>query len=329
MHRLIAALVALSLALLFTACGGDETASTAAPDDKPAATTFPLTVDSCGEAITVSEQPEEVLAVGAAPVNLLAAAGAGDRVIGLAGEQIPEPSVSGVDAPVLTREEPSTEAIIGTGADIVISYGLFGANPENLEQSGIASIINRGNCDHGEAGGISENITYETIYDDIETYGKLFGTQDQAAASIAKLKERVATVTGEAKAKTEGGPPMTAAALYFFGGKLSSNAGRESIIHLNMEAAGLENVYADVDKVFLKPSAESLLKRDPEVIVLTYGYSDDSFAEAKKELLAVPGIRDTQALKNDRVIGLPAQYAEADPLAVESIETIVTALGRE
>lgn len=324
MNRMIVPLAALSLALLFTACGEDQADDTAASGNGSAAS-FPLTIDNCGEKVSISKQPEKAMAVGAAAVNLLAAAGAGDRVVALAGEQIPEPSVSGVDAPVLTREEPSTEAIIGSDAEIVISYGLFGARPENLEENGITSLITRGNCDHDEGGGISENITYETIYDGIETYGKLFGTQDRAAASIAKLRERVVAVTAKAK----GGPPMTAAALYFYGGELSSNAGRESIIHVNMEAAGLENVYADVDKVFLKPSVEGLLTRDPEVIILTYGYRGDSFAEAKKELLAVPGIRDTQAVKNDRVIGLPAEQAEADPLAVEGIETIAKALGPE
>lgn len=325
MPRIIAATLTLCLALLFSACGDDDAASvTGASSSKPA-TTFPLTIDSCGKKVEISKRPAKVLAVGAAPVNLIAAAGAADRVVGVAGNQLPDASVSGVDAPVLTRDEPSTEEIIGSGADLVISYGLFGANVKNLKQSGINSLVTQGNCDHGDSASVKHRITYETIYDDIETYGKLFGTEERAAASIVKLKQRV----GATKAEIQDGSSMTAASLYFFGDKLSSNGGRRGIIHVNMEIVGLKNVFADVEKVFFKPTVEDLIDRNPDVIMLTYGYRPgQTFSKLKKQLLALPGIRDTKAVKNDRIVGYPAPQAEADPLAVDGIETIAKGVGR-
>lgn len=324
MRKITAALAVLSLAVLVAACGDSGGGSTATPS---ADATFPLTVTSCGKPVSIPKRPAKALAVGAAATNLLVAAGAGDRIVSLAGDEIPPSgSFPGVDAPILTRKDPSTEAIIGSGADIVFSYGLFEAKPENLKQAGIASLVESGDCDHGaDPNAKGANNDYPTIFRDIETYGRLFGTDDKAAASIAELKQRVAAI----KARIKPGPTMTAAGLYFEGKTLSSNAGRPSMLHVNMQIVGLRNVLADVHKLFFDVSVEDLINRDPEVVILTYGYrGDDTFAQVKKQLLAVPGIRDLRAVKNNRIVGYKASESRSDPLAVDGIEALAEALGR-
>ena len=60
--------VALAAALLSAGCGDsdDDSASTA-----EAESVYPLTIDNCGEQVTLDQRPEAIFTSGTTPVNLL------------------------------------------------------------------------------------------------------------------------------------------------------------------------------------------------------------------------------------------------------------------
>ncbi|HEV7805740.1 MAG TPA: hypothetical protein VGO80_07980 [Solirubrobacteraceae bacterium] len=61
-------------------------------------------------------------------------------------------------------------------------------------------------------------------------------------------------------------------------------------------------------------NSEELVERDPEVFVLGYGYDGkETFEQAQRKLLAIPGISDTKAARDGRIIGVPAAKSEPDP----------------
>ena len=85
------------------------------------------------------------------------------------------------------------------------------------------------------------------------------------ASATADLQERLAAV--EAAVGEPSG--RTAAVLYpTVGGGTTYAYGTGSMAHPQLEAAGLENVFGDVDERVFEVTLEELLGRDPDVVVL-------------------------------------------------------------
>jgi ABC-type Fe3+-hydroxamate transport system substrate-binding protein len=68
---------------------------------------------------------------------------------------------------------------------------------------------------------------------------------------------------------------------------------------------------------------EALLDRDPDLIVLTYGwFGDETFEDARAALEVLPGAGDLTAVQEGRVFGLHYSQAEPQPQAIEGIELL-------
>ena len=91
----------------------------------------------------------------------------------------------------------------------------------------------------------------------------------------------------------------------------------------------MTNVFADVQKEFIEGNTEELIKRDPEVFVLGYGYDGkETFAQAKRKFLAIAGVADTKAARSGRIVGVPSIESEPDPYAVTGLERIARQISR-
>lgn len=104
-------------------------------------------------------------------------------------------------------------------------------------------------------------------------------------------------------------------------------AGNTSMEHTQLEILGLRNVFADTADQFIEPSLEELIARDPEVLILQYDFADGdgppkTFQQARQEFLALPGVREMQAVRDGAVVGVPVGETAADPLAVDGLATI-------
>lgn len=330
---------ALAAALALGACGSDTadtgaasvtTASagaattSAAPASAAAPITYPFTFENCGRSVTLKQAPKKILSIGTSAVSQLFEAGAAGRVAARAGEfGTPAPGAAGAAvaaAPVLVADDPGTEAIVGSGVDTVIGYGLFATTAEDLAAAGVTAITISSACgDHG--GGAGKGERFEAMYADIELYGKLFGTSDKATASIAAIKQRIEAV-GKV---TADGSTLTAANVYFWGDTPSSRGGT-SITTQIFETIGLVNVFADVDASFIENNTEDLVKRNPQVLVINYLVQGESFEDAKARLLALPGISAMEAVRNNRIVGVPSYQMAPDPNGVDGMELLVKAL---
>src|SRR5262249_5975671 len=128
---------------------------------------------------------------GSATAPLIAAAGAGDRVITRTFETTPFPGEYANDLARAERINPTAElgleAIIARNPDLVVSFEGAAIKTEDLASLGIPLLIIRGYC-RGAAG------SYDDIFSDILLYGKLFGTSAQAGETVDALRRRVAAV---------------------------------------------------------------------------------------------------------------------------------------
>lgn len=289
--------------------------------------TAPITVQDCGKEVTIKGNPKSVMTIGTDAITLLDAAGAANLITARAGEfgaQIP----AGLHNPptkakIIDPADPTTEQIIGSGADIVIGYGLFKADVNALEQAGIQTLNVSGDCGHD---GKKEEraVDFETVIGDVERFGKVFGTSQQAKKFADEARKRVAKLKEKTPKRTR-----TAAALYYFSSTspLGAQGGR-SIFTTSMRLAGLESVYAKEPKLYLQASLESLLAAQPEVIIIIHGTYGNSFEQTKKRLLAEPGVNKLPAVTAGRIIGMTSNETSPSPDAILGAEHLVEAVGK-
>lgn len=308
------ALVASALVL-----AGCASPAATAPQSS-AAGAYPVTVTDCGEEVRIAQRPARVLTVGTAAVELLDAAGASSAIAARTAEfgaVLPATLTSPPsDDLIVDTSDPTTEAIVGATPDLVFGYGLFTADPVQVEAAGIPILTVQGECGH-DATTATEAIGLGTITDDVRRLGTVFGTETTADAAADALDARVA-----AAARTSTGE--SAAWLYYFSSEDSLSAyGDGGMPAAVLTAAGLDNVYADQSDAYLTVSAESLLAAQPTWLVLTYGLYGETEQQARKKLLAEPGIAQLDAVKADRIVMVSADTSSPSPAAVSGLEQIV------
>lgn len=312
MKQKLTAAVALAGALSLAACGGGSSTAEAGSGSE-AESGFPKTVASCGEDVTVEEEPT-VMTVGANAMNFVAAAGAGDMITARGGEfglPAPEPYADALEgSEVVADSDPTAEQIVGTGANLVVTSGLFATTPEDLADSGVQTLVVNGSCAHAGMG--DETVDFDSINAQIESYGEFFGTADAAQKTVEENEAALASAQ-DAGAEM---PERTAAAVYYFGeGSPLSAYGGNGLVNSQFELFNLRNSFADVDQDYFETNAEAVVDAAPDVLVVAYGFSGEDFETAKQQVLSEPGFSDLEAVKNDRIVGVPSSLIDPSPLA--------------
>ncbi|MFC4376815.1 ABC transporter substrate-binding protein [Nocardia halotolerans] len=309
-RRYAAPVLALLTTAVVTGCG------TTTPATTPPETGFPLTISSCGRDVTFDSPPQRVVTVGSIAAPLIAAAGAGDRIVTRTFEAASFPgqygaALEGVEITAPTVEL-AREEIINRSPDLVVSVEGLSVTHEDLAQVNIPLIVTRGYCK--DAAG-----TFADTFADIELYGKLFGTESVAEAEVATLRQRVRAVT-ERRGDATAARPAATLILSRDGAQLKAY-GAKSTVHEQMRILGLDNIYAEIDKRNFEANTETLIAADPEVIILlTQG--DQTPEEVRTTLRARPELAGLRAIRDNRIIVVPFGYTGPGPVAVEGLEVL-------
>jgi iron complex transport system substrate-binding protein len=174
------------------------------PSSTPDLSSFPVTITNCERALTFDAPPERVVGLWQPSNELLLALGVEDRILAFAGfytETLPEFTDIVASKPSLGESTtwPSRELLLSQEADLVVSEGLSGfaydpangyASVEDLEAAGAQVLSTGSSCDPMNPG----EKSIETVYEDLETLGKIFGVSERAEALIARLREQENTV---------------------------------------------------------------------------------------------------------------------------------------
>jgi iron complex transport system substrate-binding protein len=313
--------------LAFAGCGGDT------PDQPGANPRAPLTVENCGEQVTITKSPQRVIILGSSPIPLVEAAGALDRVVAKAGEfpdaLYTDTTRSALNSiPTIGEGENATgtvqiaqEVVIAQQPDLVIGYETETITRVGLAEAGIPMLVIPAFCENPELQ--PTDVSFDDVYGQIEFYGRVFDTEEAAAASVANLRDRVTTVEKSFGNSTN----RTAATLFVpLGGGQVSAYGQRSITHPQMETVGLTNVFGDIDKRVFDVTIEELLGRDPEVLIILHveGQPEDFIATLK----ALPGADRLTAVKNDDILVLLFGFTDPPtPLSVDGLEKIANRFG--
>jgi iron complex transport system substrate-binding protein len=312
---------AFLIALLTTAmvaCGSADTENASATSESSAAG-FPVTVDNCGEKVTVQAPPERAVGYYQQSVELMLALGLQDSIAATVypdNPPLPQYAEAYEAIPELSEKDASFEQVLSTSPDFV--YGGYssafdesaGRSRKAFTDAGITTYLNPEYC-------ATEPITMDDVYDEVRTIAGFFGVSDRADSLIEDMRASV----DEASAKVDGVKPLKAF-VYDSGEDTAYTAGRQGIGDQIIQLSGATNVFSDIDDTFVDVSWEQVLQRNPDVIVIYDYFGTPSVDEKKAFLRGKPELANVPAIRDDRFAVLTLQDAVLGiraPFAVEAL----------
>jgi iron complex transport system substrate-binding protein len=312
---LVAALMGV-LALVASGCGSDDSQTTKASSSD----TTPVTVRSCGRAVTSPQPPKRIVATAVGLTDTLYALGVGDRLVGVGSTGYAKPLPKYADAyskvPSLGKTNTGAkELMLSKQPDLVVaedkSYpfeakdGL--ATMAELEAAGAAVYVSVGGCD-GAQGPLSN------VYTDVENLGKLLRVSDKADALVADLRKRVA----DAEELLQDQRLKVA----LIGGGVGDTdlyaSGPTYTVGAMLTTLGQTNIFADQD-TYTKINPEEVIKRNPDVILMDSGGGPND--DRDNLTYARDKFKNTTAVKTARVFNVDG--AGGNPGSIRQIDQLV------
>ena len=291
---------------------------------------FPVTVDSCGDALTFNAPPRRAVVHDLNMTEMALALGLREHLVGVTGisgwyKTGPEFKAALGKVPELAPKYPSLETLLAAAPDFFFAGWYYGMNPggevtpATLARHGIRTLVLGESCIH--LGKLRPAASMDLLYDDMRKLGVIFDRQAQAAALVGQWQRRLGALPA---------PPAPAERprvfLYDSGEDKPFTAGRHAIAHAMIEAAGGRNVMADLDTSWAHAAWEAVAARNPQFLILL-DYQDGAGPERLLRVLqAHPAMRNTDAVRQRRFIAL--RYAELTPgpANIGAIEKLAAAL---
>ncbi|MGC5360582.1 ABC transporter substrate-binding protein [Streptomyces sp. DT24] len=326
MHKLVTtASLGLAAALTLTGCGAKVS-----PDDK---NTEPqaVTVTNCGKKVTYDKRPERVVTNDVGITELMFALGLESH---MAGYVMPGDKRSVEDLPYkdaydkvkwLSKDRITKETALSVRADLVLAGWNYGFNenaltPDELHKAGIDTYLLTESCRNARTStsrGVMPPL--DALYTDLENLGTVFGVEERAQKLIKQYKATVADV----RAKAPQGADRPSVFLYDSGQDQPFTSGRYAAPEQIISEAGGVNLLHDLKDSWTAVGWETVVKRNPDVIVIN-NYGSTSAEQKRKFLLSYPPLRNVSAIKHKRIYTLDyADLVESprNPSAIERLGT--------
>lgn len=332
MDRRTALLAPLVLGALGAAalsgCDDGSASSAAGPSDGDGTTRYPLEITDCEATLTFDAAPERVVLLETAPVTILDGIGVLDTVVAKAGVFSPAyyraqhfgdlaKRVAAID--VLSDDingaghlQINQEVVIAQSPDLVLGLP-DGVTREGLSSAGAQVLVQNVYCDGAGA------ADWDDLFDEVRQYGRFFDRQQAADQLVSALEKRVDTVREGASSRKR----MTAAVLYpTVGGGPLYTYGAASMATPQLDAVGLDNVFASSSERVFEVSSEALIDADPDHLIVLHQDEGDG-SDVLTELERTAGIADLAAVQDGRVRAQLFNFTEpASPLVVDGAEQL-------
>lgn len=314
--------------LVLTGC-----ASTSSTHSSPKAAQnspgYPVTVDNCGTTVTVDKPPTRIVTIKSTTLELALALGLQHRIVGTAFRDGPVPerwASAASKLPDLGSGVPGQEAVLKVRPDMIFAgwesnLTAQGAGDRSaLAKLGVATYVAPSACEEPKYQ--PEPMTFDLLWKQIDQAGRIFGVPNRAKTLVAQQKKTLAAVKPSTGNQT---------ALWYSSGSKTPYVGAGiGAPEMIMKAAGLHNVAGGISKTWTSLGWESIIKKDPDVIVLV----DASWNTAKskiKHLEDNPATARMTAVRKHRFVKIPFPAGEAGVRNVDAVQSVVTqlqALGR-
>ncbi len=286
------------------------------------ATRYPVTITSCDRQVTFDQAPIHAVSHDINMTQMMLALGLKSSMAGYSGISgwktvTPELRETLDGLPELASKYPSVETLLNANVDFFFAgwdYGMrVGGDltPQTLAPLGIKVYELTESCAFVmKRAGASLDDTYT----DLRNLGRIFNVQDRAEQLIAQMQQRVANV----QATLPKNQPRVF--LYDSGEDRAMTSGRLAMPQALIAAAGGRNILDDIDASWTRVNWETVVERDPQVIVIV-DYSEITAEQKIQFLLGNPALQSVDAIRNKRFIVIP--YVAATP-GIENIDAIET-----
>ena len=266
--------------------------------------------DMLGREVTLQAPAESIVVIMPSDCEILYAIGAGNNIVGRGTYcDYPEEVTSIQD--VYSGWDLSVEAIIALKPQVVIMTKMA-HKPEDVEQleaAGIPVVVTNAQ-------------TVEDTYACIELLGEVTGKQEEAAAVIEDMKNRLAAVAEQA---SDSGLTVYFETTPMEWGYGLYSAGKGSFMDEIGAMCGLKNIFADVTDGEGWPvvDPETVINANPDLIIAfdSNGMGD---MDAAQVITAREGWQDMDAVKNGHVYVLVNnEFVRPGPRLADAAESLI------
>ena len=240
--------------------------------------------DREGNKVTMSNKLERIISTAPANTETLVELGLADKLVAI---DTYSSDVEGIPSNIEKIDflNPDAEAIIGLEPDLIIASGHNKSGSSDdpfklVKEAGISVVY------------IPSSESIQGIYDDIMFIADITNTKEKGQEIVDNMKSQIDEISQKAKNVKEKkkvyfeiGPSPT---LYSFG--------HSTFLNEMIELVGAENIFKD-ENSWLAPTEESIIERNPDVILTNVDYIDNPIQEIKSR----PGWENINAVKNNQV----------------------------
>ncbi len=203
---------------------GSVAASLAATAVQAETTSYPLTIENCGQSVTFEQAPRNAVALGQNSAEIMLLLGLDDRMAATAfwpNKVLPELEEANEEVEVLTVEFPTLESVLSKQPDFVAAMltTLLGpyskvAKRSDFEDLGIPTYLSPSACSvvadtenssnnaSTSVYGLREDLwSMDLLYKEIKDISHIFDVADRGEALISDLKAREAALRDEFPAR--------------------------------------------------------------------------------------------------------------------------------
>ena len=259
--------------------------------------------DETGRSVTVPDHPHRIICLVPSITDSVFSLGAGDDVVAIS-DYVKYPREASLKPSVGSISNPSMETILSLHPDLVLGM------PKSNQQSVLNQIQGLGIPvyvvdPHGIAG----------ILHSITSLGQAINREPQAAALVARLKQRIAAV----RASVQGRPVIKVFAPVSYDPVIT--IGKGAFITEIIAAAGGESITANLPEEWPQISMEAVVARAPAALLLVRG------GRITIEILKDrPGWNALPAVRERRVYFLDKRIEFPSPVAIDALEDLAKQL---
>ncbi len=289
-----------------------------------------VTVDNCGEPLVFDNQPERLVVHDMNMTDMAFALGLQDKIVGLTGitgwyKTSADFDTLRGDIPELAPKYPTVENLVAVEPDLFFAGWYYGmkpggdVTPDTLAPFGIKTMILTESCVHLDKD--RPEASMDLLFDDVLRLGKVMHVEDKAEALVSGWKDELAAI--ETKTADLAKPRV-----FLLDGPADApfTAGKFAIPDAMIAAAGGQNVTHDMDTSWGRTSWEAVAASNPEFLVLLDYQTGNGAEDTFKFLQEHPVMSQTDAVKNERWIGLRYEELTPGPANIEAISKMVEAM---
>lgn len=289
-----------------------------------------VTVDNCGTDLSFDQTPERLVVHDMNMTEMAFALGLQDKIVGLTGitgwyKTSPDFDEARGDIPELAPKYPTVENLVAASPDLFFAGWYYGmkpggdVTPDTLAPFGIQTMVLTESCVH-----LHEDrpvATMDLLFDDVLRLGQVMDVTAKAETLVTGWKDQLATI--EAKTADQATPRV-----FLLDGPADApfTAGKFAIPDAMIAAAGGKNITHNLDTSWGRTSWEAVAAANPEFLVLLDYQTGNGAADTFKFLQDHPVMSGTDAVKNERWIGLRYEELTPGPANVDAIAKMAEAM---